>query len=568
MNRLRCVLLLGLASAACSGDPDAVGETDASGEPQGAESGEDSGGSDGGGTDGDDPGGEPSARCDVSKIGPPLLRRLTQAEFDATVRAVFPPIAGTFEGVSVGADTTSALGFHNDAGSLLVGEQTAAEILSTAEDVGEAITDPAVFAQVLPCSGDAPDEGCARTFAQEYGARLFRRPLSVEEVDRYVGLHGSVSGDSDFATGIKWMLVAMFQSPHVVYRSELGEDAGDGTRALTGWELATALAYNYAGQPPSDALRTLGEQGALADAQTRVEQARMLLASDAGREGVHRFFEDWIDYPEVALVARPDTPEFDAVRGALVRETRRFIEAVILEDEGDVASLLLSDYTSLDPELATYYGWGSGSAQGEIVPRPEEWGVGLLAQGSVLAANAQIDASSPTQRGLLVYERLLCQERPPVPADIPAIEEPQPGVSTTRQRYEESHMANAGCRSCHQFFDPIGFAFEHFGPEGRYRADEGGLLIDASGTIPLGVLEEGAAFDGLTELSETLASLPEVTDCVSGLTAAYVFGGAGGQSCLAEDARTSLGQGEIGMLEFIAQLAAAPHFSTRRPSDP
>lgn len=126
-------------------------------------------------------------------------------------------------------------------------------------------------------------------------------------------------------------------------------------------------------------------------------------------------------------------------------------------------------------------------------------------------------------------------------------------------------MANAGCRSCHAFFDPIGFAFEHFGPEGRYRPDEGGLQIDASGNIPLGILEEEVAFDGLTDLGETLASLPEVTDCVSGLTAAYVFGGAGGQSCLAEDARTSLAQGEIGMVEFIAQLAAAPHFAHRQP---
>ena len=79
------------------------------------------------------------------------------------------------------------------------------------------------------------------------------------------------------------------------------------------------------------------------------------------------------------------------------------------------------------------------------------------------------------------------------------------------------------------------------------------------------MLEEEVTFDGLTDLSQTLAELPEVTDCVSGLTAAYVFGGAGGQSCLAEEARTALAEGEIGMVEFLAQLAAAPHFDTRQP---
>ncbi|MCR9163846.1 MAG: DUF1588 domain-containing protein [Nannocystaceae bacterium] len=566
MRRAAWMLASSLATGCYAGgeaglDTDAASETDTMGSADGS-SGPSSGDGDGDGGDGH---GEPAERCESSKIGPPLLRRLTQAEFDATVRTVFPAIAGTFDAVSVGADTTSALGFRNDAGTLVVGEQTAAEILATAEDVGDAITDPGVFASVLPCSSEAPDEGCARTFAQEYGARLFRRSLTQGELDRYVALYASVSGQSDFGTGIKWMLVSLFQSPHVVYRSELGEDAGDGTRTLTGWELATALAYDYSGAPPSDTLRTLGEQGGLAEPQARVEQARMLLSTEAGRQSVHRFFEDWIDYPEVALKTRPDTPEFDAVRSALAQETRRFIDTVILEDEGDVQSLLLADYTSLDAELAAYYGWGEVSGEPEVVPRPEAWGVGLLAQGSVLAANAQIDASSPTQRGLLVYERLLCKEPPPVPEDIPAIEPPDPGVSTTRQRYEESHMANPGCRSCHAFFDPIGFSFEHFDPAGRYRADEAGLTIDASGSIPVGVLDEEVTFDGLTDLSQTLAALPEVTDCVSGLTAAYVFGGAGGQSCLAEEARTALGEGEISMVEFLAQLAAAPHFTTREP---
>lgn len=567
MKASRWMLASTLVAGGCYGGTESEVETDGMGETDGVDSADDSVGSVGsdGDSDGDDDHGDPAERCEASRIGPPLLRRLTQAEFDSTVRTVFPAIAETFDAVSVGADTTSALGFRNDAGTLVVGEQTAAEILATAEDVGDAITDPLVLGMVLPCSTASPDEGCARTFAEEFGARLFRRSLTAEELDRHVELYASVSGQSDFATGIKWMLVSLFQSPHVVYRSELGEDTGDGARMLAGWELATALAYNYSGAPPSDDLRVLGEQGGLADPEVRVEQARMLLSSEAGRQSVHRFFEDWIDYPEVALKTRPNTPEFDAVRVALVEETRRFVEMVILEDEGDVQSLLLADYTSLDAELAAYYGWGDVSGEAEIVPRPEEWGVGLLAQGSLLAANAQIDASSPTQRGLLVYERLLCNEPPPVPEDIPAIEPPDPGMSTTRQRYEDSHMANPGCRSCHAFFDPIGFSFEHFDPAGRYRADEGGLEIDASGSIPIAVLEEEVTFDGLTDLSQTLAALPEVTDCVSGLTAAYVFGGAGGQSCLAEEARTALAAGEIGMVEFLAQLAAAPHFEMREP---
>ncbi len=568
MNVLRlaaplAVLVLGSTAAGCyAGSSSADSGGSGTDGDEGTGPGDSDGGSDGGDDDDGDDGGEPGARCESSRVGPPLLRRLTQHEFDATVRALFPEIDGVFGGVALGADTVSSLGFGNDAGVLVVSEQAAREILDTAEDVAALVTAEGTLSTVLPCAGEGADVGCAITFAEERGERMFRRPLRPEEVDAYAELFSSVASRSDFATGIEWMLVAMLQSPHLVYRSELGV-ADSGSRTLTGWELATALAYDYTGRPPSDDLRALGAQGALDDPQARVEQARALIATEAGRETLGRFFEDWLDYRRVGTKVRNDVPEFEGVRDAMIEETRQFIETVVLDERGGVDALLLADYTAVDAALSQFYGFGEVQGDFDIVPRPESWGVGLLAQGSILAANAHVDASSPTQRGLLVYERLLCNERPPVPADIPPIEPPSPGVSTTRERYEDQHMANDGCRSCHALFDPIGFAFEHFDAAGRFRPDEGGLQIDASGEIPAGVVGEDVTFDGLTELSRTLAERPVVTDCVSGLTASYVFGGAGGVSCLAEDARTALAEGEFGLAEYVAQLAGAPHFGQR-----
>ena len=73
------------------------------------------------------------------------------------------------------------------------------------------------------------------------------------------------------------------------------------------------------------------------------------------------------------------------------------------------------------------------------------------------------------------------------------------------------------------------------------------------------------AFDGLEDLARKLAALPEVTDCVSGLLASYVFGGAGDQTCLADEGRANLEQGPIGLREFYISLARTPSFMARVP---
>ena len=52
--------------------------------------------------------------------------------------------------------------------------------------------------------------------------------------------------------------------------------------------------------------------------------------------------------------------------------------------------------------------------------------------------------------------------------------------------------------------DPIGFALEPFDAIGRWRGEDAGLAIDASGALP-----NGASFDGPGELREALLRRPE-----------------------------------------------------------
>src|SRR5690606_26093989 len=159
-----------------------------------------------------------------------------------------PEIRGEWRGTRLSADPASVLGFSNDAAALLVGSQTASELLRTAEDVATLVTREGTLSAVLPCASSG-DEACAGEFVNQYGLRLFRRPRAGAERAEYVGLFSSVASESDFATGIKWTLVALLQSPYAVYRSELGVVA-DGRRELTQYEIATQLGYTYGGTTP------------------------------------------------------------------------------------------------------------------------------------------------------------------------------------------------------------------------------------------------------------------------------------------------------------------------------
>ncbi|PCC73020.1 Protein of unknown function [Nannocystis exedens] len=557
-------LALGLAfGTGCPGGGGAgsdtdVGDTETGGASTGGATTDDP---TGGSSDTDDPPPvNPSGRCEQSRLGARVLRRLSQVELEHTLRDIFPEIEATWSGVQLGIDPASKHGFTNDAATLLVGDQTAAEWLATAEDVGDAVTAPAVLPLILPCAAQSPDSACAAEFIDKYGQRLFRRPLTADERARYASHFAAIAAEVEFPVALKWTLVGLIQSPHAVYRSELGEPGDDGY-ALTPYEVATALAYTYGGSTPSPELLAKAEQGALATPEARMAEAGALLSTPRGKDVLHLFFRQWAKYPQVESKVKIDVATFDDIRMRMIDETRRFVDEVVFAQEGDVRALLTAPITVLDATLSQFYGFGQVAGDSAVVERPADWGVGLLAQGSVLAGQAHADSSSPTKRGLLVYDRLLCGPHIPPPMNIPAIDPPMPGAQTTRERYEVAHAGDPACQSCHQYFDPIGFGFEHFDAAGRFRADENGLPIDATGQAVDSMLTPLIQFDGLTDLANKLAELPQTTDCVSGLLTNFAYGVE--ENCLAEEARTALQDGEVGLREFYVQLAASEHFVRR-----
>jgi hypothetical protein len=501
--------------------------------------------------------------CPEAKSGRPTLRLLTQNEFENTINDIFPGIQGAWTD-SLTSDVVSEFGFDNDSAAV-VGGQRAEAILDTALSIGAAVTGSALQ-NLLPCASAAADRACADSFVDQYGRRLFRRPVTPAEKERYLGLFDTGLAAADFPTALKWVVAGLIQSPNALYRSEIGALAG-GKRTLDAYELVTELAYTFGGTTPSAADLDRAEAGQMPDLAA---VAKDLLATPKGQEVVHHFFASYLGYSQVAAVSRnvppsddnPNVVDFGPIGKAMVQETRAFIADVVLNQRGGVAELLTADTTNPSQALADFYGFPRPASDNASITRPAGRGIGILAQGSFLASHANGDASSPTLRGLFPYYRLLCQPKLTPPKNVPMISS-APETNTTRERYEVAHMTQgSACRGCHQFFDPIGFGFEEFDQAGRFRSTQNGEDVNPADVVTDPDGNELFSFTNQEELARGFAALPESFECFSAYLATYAFGSA--DACLGLDStQIETMQEGLGIVDAYATLASEPHFVER-----
>lgn len=501
----------------------------------------------------------------AAPIGSPALRLLTRREIENTINDVFPSAKGQWTD-SLPANITTASGFDNDA-SAIVGNQLASSLYDTALSVATAVTGNG-FQNVLSCAATTKDHACAKTFLDTTGALLFRRALTSAEETRYLTLFDTALAAADFPTAMKWVIAGLIQSPNTVYRSEVGVASGN-TRQLTGSEIATELAYTFGGSTPSSALLAQFPDGATTppSAQTLTSAATGLLQTANGKLTFQHFFEQYLTYTGTAGITRtladpmPTTP-YANVAADMVTETQTFLNKLFIAGTGSLSDLLTSNKTFPSSNLASYYGFtGSPGADGSIT-RPAGEGLGILAQGSFLSTHANSDYSSPTQRGLFVYYRLLCQGKlsPPNGMAPPVTASETQAATTTRQLYEQTHMVADNCKGCHAQFDPIGFGFENFDQGGRYRTTQNGQTVDPSGKV---MLEDGTelfTFKDEEDLVTQLAASPAVAECFSAYLATYAFGTS--TACIGSSNVQGLESGDPIVNAFV-NIAAEPNFTQR-----
>jgi hypothetical protein len=185
----------------------------------------------------------------------------------------------------------------------------------------------------------------------------------------------------------------------------------------------------------------------------------------------------------------------------------------------------------------------------------------------LLTTFARPDSSSPIHRGVLVRERLLCQELPPPPAGLEIKPPAMDPEKTTREQYAQ-HSEDPACSDCHERIDPIGFGFEHYDGAGVYRELDGLHEIDDSGEVVKAGTATGT-FEGVQGLAQLLADSDELGACYVNLWVNYATGihGSTEMQCAAGlIAEGSAGE-SIALGEPLAALTRLVHF-TKRNGEP
>jgi len=335
-------------------------------------------------------------------------------------------------------------------------------------------------------------------------ARAYRRFPEHAELEKLTDIFSkvyvSLEGEPErFDRSIKESLKVILISPNFLYRHEVDLPL-EKPYPISGFELASRLAYFLWSSVPDDELLNLAYRGDLHDEKVLSEQVRRMLADPRSRRFSESFATQWLgvstllDVHEVDSTRYPElTPE---LRRAMYEETVTFFHYVLTERQSFL-DLLDSDYVFLNEALAKHYGIGKVEGDDLVkVSLSDRRRGGVLGLGSVLTSTSLATRTSPVLRGKWVLEQILGTPAPPPPPDVPDLEAARQANSELDFRAVlELHRSKPACNSCHQKMDPIGLGLENFDAIGRWREGYGEQPIDASG-----VLVDGTAFEGPSEL--------------------------------------------------------------------
>jgi hypothetical protein len=173
-----------------------------------------------------------------------------------------------------------------------------------------------------------------------------------------------------------------------------------------------------------------------------------------------------------------------------------------------------------------------------------------------------------------VRSRLLCQEVPPPPAGLDTKFVPTAAAKTTRDHYLQEHATpqRAECYGCHKLMDPIGFAFEHYDPIGKWRTQENGVNIDSTGTINSASPTEGdVAVDGLSGqagskgLQAYLATSKDLKTCLVRYWSYYAFGTSSWSqdACTYDSVNNEATKSDYALKNVLLAIVKSPRFIRR-----
>lgn len=428
-------------------------------------------------------------------------------------------------------------------------------------------------------AAEATHLSALRSFAQ----RAYRRPLTDAEHEDLLAFYQARReidglGHED---AIRDTLASILVSPHFCYRVDPAEP-GNTPQPLSPHSLASRLSYFLWSSMPDEELLSHAAAGDLHRPEVLVAQTRRLLSDARVRGLATEFGGQWLDFrrfEEHNSVDRQRFPAFDdKLRQAMFEEPVRFFLDVVREDRS-VLDFLYAEHTFVNPELARHYGipWPPRQAGGPA-EESEDWvrvddargfgRGGLLPMSVFLTKNAPGLRTSPVKRGYWVVRRLLGEQIPAPPPNVPELppDEARLGELTLRQTLAH-HRELKNCAACHERFDSIGLVFENYGPIGERRDhDLGGRQVDTQAVFPNG--SSGRGLEGLLQYLRAERQ-DEFIDNLCRKLLVYALGRnlLLSDEPLIDNMRTRLAADGYRFSELVELIVTSPQFLNKRGRD-
>jgi hypothetical protein len=472
-----------------------------------------SGGSSAGGTSGSGSGGtggtapplmsgEPRP---VSMEGEPIYTRfvrLTNDQWENSVRDILRLSAPTGLSQSFLQAVGGTTDFDNNELVVYVDNTSWVDFQLAAEALADQVTATDAALQAVVATTDPA------TFIRTLGRRAFRRDLTQAEVTAYQAIHtqGSMvttGTQSAFTKGANYVINSMLQSPHFLYRIEMGDTGAP----LSGFEMAAKLSLWLRDTTPTDQM--LDAANAFTTAEGAVTQAMQMLSEPSATLVMRKFFGQLYKFALYDSIVKSNVTGYsEALNPEFKESSYLFFDWLFSQDLG-VAEMLTSTTGFVGQGMAPLYGvtvQGTGLRQVELPSR-----AGYFSQIPFLALWARNNDPDSIHRGARINLDTLCADPGFPDIELPDIPPADPGETN---RDVISDLTETCGRLCHgEIINPIGFAFENFDGLGRSRDTDNGQPVNTTGTYPFA--EGMLTFDGAPKLMELMAQGTQAHQCFS-----------------------------------------------------
>jgi hypothetical protein len=511
----------------------------------------------------------------ASDPGRPVLRRLNKTEYNLCVEDLvglsldiadhFPPDASSY-------------GFDNIAESLSISpvhieqyHDAAHTIVASVAEVRE--SDPQKYATVFGkfVQQESPTLLEIDTWMKAIASKAFRRPVEEQYAAKLLQIYEKARARGSSAEqSQRYVLQAILISPRFLTRVEDYRPGKTEAYAIDDYELASRTSFFLWSRGPDQMLLDLAKDNQLSEPKVLSQQVDRMIKDERAVALASNFFGQWLSIREKDL-KYPDTEvfrDFDwHLHWAIGQESEMFLREIVSGNKS-ILELIDSDYTYVNARLAKHY--GLEGIDGESVRRIElkdRRRGGLITSAAMLMSQSDPNRTNVPRRGNYLASRILGTPPPPPPPDVPALEPEKEGNEKKPLRQVlEQHRKDPTCANCHAKMDPLGFALENYDATGKWRTQDAGFEIDASGEL-IG----GRRFNGPEELKDVLLDQKDAfAKTLLRNLVIYAFGRGlqGSDECLVRSVLTQTQSDGYRFGDMVKEIVLSEPFRMRKnPSD-